>query len=181
MGCTILTSSKVTVYSYAAVWLDSSICEGEVFLCYSATGTYTDVLSTAAGWDSCRLLALTVQPVDIVQFQSVACQRNPFPFLGNVCQESGTYVQVIPSAEGCDRTLVPELDYLPAISTCESAVIFAGESLLLHGEPPSQPGIYQYTLSNYPSCDRFVTLRLTFLPSQSEIVLRRVCQGRADP
>jgi hypothetical protein len=52
-GCTV----KDTVYSTIEV----TICDGETFEGYSATGTYEDIFTTSGGCDSIRTLFLTIE------------------------------------------------------------------------------------------------------------------------
>jgi PKD repeat protein len=88
-GCTASATKSVTVNATSTSSISATICQGQIFQGYVASGTYTDTLVNAAGCDSIRVINLTVNALPALIVTSS-------PSIGTVC--AGT--SMILSASG---------------------------------------------------------------------------------
>jgi hypothetical protein len=98
---------------------------------YTDSGSYTEVLTNAAGCDSTVTLNLTIlQPTEYTLSQS-ACSS--FEWMGNIYTESGSYTEVLNNAAGCDSTVTLNLTIIPvpeivlSVSTTEISTIIEAD------------------------------------------------------
>ncbi len=117
-GCDSIVNLALTVHPIPVTNLSQAICDGESFTVgnstYTASGTYQDVLTSAAtGCDSIVNLALVVNEVYEVFLEEDICQGESFPVGNNSFSQTGTYTQVLTSAAGCDSTVTLILSVYP--------------------------------------------------------------------
>jgi hypothetical protein len=127
---------------------------------YRQSGTYTQVISNAAGCDSTITLNLTISQPSSSTITQSACSS--FILNGQPYSQSGTYTQVTTNAAGCDSTITLNLTISqPTASTVTQS---ACSSFILNGQTYSQSGTYTQVISNAAGCDSTITLNLTILP-----------------
>jgi hypothetical protein len=138
---------------------------------YTAAGTYTQILTNAAGCDSIITLNLSLLNNDTVLYVTTC---NSYVFNGNLLVTSGTYHAILTNAHGCDSLVTLHLtignnDSVVTVSACDSFV-FSGNTL-------TTSGIYTSTFVNALGCDSVVTLQLTVNNSSINQLNVAACDG----
>jgi hypothetical protein len=125
------------------------------------------VIPNAVGCDSTITIVLTIGTANtsstITEF---ACDSYTSPS-GAVFNTSGTYIDVIPNAVGCDSTITIDL----TINTTSSfnLILAACYSYTLNGQTYTSSGIYVQTLINTAGCDSVLTIDLTINTAESTL------------
>ena len=88
--------------------------------------------------------------------------------------QSGQYTKVIPLQDGCDSTLILNLEVIKTASTFIQANLCPGENI----EGYSQAGVYVDTFASFRGCDSIRSLRLVSSAAQFT-VLASICEGEA--
>jgi len=111
-GCSATSPPlTVTVLPNITENISQTICNGDAFEGYTATGIYTDMFQAVSGCDSTRVLNLTVLPNITENISQTICDGDAFEGY----TVTGIYTDVFPAANGCDSTRVLDLTVLPAI------------------------------------------------------------------
>ena len=96
-----------------------TICEGDAYEGYFASGTYTDSFYTSNGCDSVRTLHLTVLP-ELVTFDDVSiCQGENISIGDTILYQSGNYEIILESSMGCDSTIYFDLTVIALDTTIQ--------------------------------------------------------------
>lgn len=143
-------SFPVSVLKQTFSTISHSMCEGESFEGYTASGSYKDVFTGSNGCDSTRTLNLTVFPKEHTQFDTTICFGTTYQGL----TREGTYQYIYQSVHGCDSVHTIVLHVLPDIfaKPYRDTILCAGDSLVLTPDIPFDSYVWQdgYTGSNYP-------------------------------
>jgi hypothetical protein len=172
-GCDSTRVLDLTVLPNITENIAQTICDGNDFEGYTATGIYTDVFPAANGCDSTRVLDLTVLPnITELIFQTI-CDGNDFEGY----TATGIYTDVFPAANGCDSTRVLDLTVLPNITELIFQTICDGNDF----EGYTVTGVYTDVFSAANGCDSTRVLDLTVLApiDLSVIVEDADCGGGA--
>ncbi len=103
---------------------DAYMTEGGMLLVSS--GTYVDTIPNAAGCDSLITIHLVILKSSSATLAVVDCDSFAVPNGDTTFYESGTYVDTIPNAAGCDSAIVYEITIWDAVDT---SVIQSGDTL----------------------------------------------------
>ncbi len=122
---------------------------------YTATGTYTQMLTNTTGCDSTIILNLTIGATR-TQLNIATCD-NSYSMNGHTYTSSGTYNDTLINAAGCDSIITLNLLIGQKSSSNFSKQICKGESYLGY----TATGIYTDTLTTANGCDSIRTLDLT--------------------
>ncbi len=161
--------------------LSVSICPGEAYnfngQLLTTDGIYTDTLQATGGCDSVIVLNLSVLPALTTQFDVNICPGESFFFEGVDITDPGVYTSVYTGENGCDSTVVLNLNYYPSGSDTVSAVVCEGESYDLYGQIFNQTGIYTFNYGTQYGCEATVTLVLTVRQPSATEESATICQG----
>ncbi len=180
-GCDSTVTLNLTVLPTPVVTLNQSICNGESFSVgnstYTATGTYTDVLTTTSGCDSTVILNLTVLPTPTTTLNISICNGESYAVGNSTYAATGTYTNVLTAANGCDSTVTLNLTVLPTPATALTAAICQGEAFSVGSASYTASGIYTNVLTAANGCDSTVTLNLTVHPIPVTNIVTSICDG----
>jgi len=135
---------------------------------YNTTGTYTALLTSAAGCDSLITLNLTMSTSAQSNETIASCVSYLWPPTAVTYTSSGTYSTTLTSTTGCDSivtlflTINSPTSGSSAISVCDSYTWTSGD-----GNTYTGSGSYSTTLVNSQGCDSTATLNLTILANSS--------------
>jgi|GEM_PF-2142355 len=167
--------SNIQVAAAAAICDGDSVFLGGAF--QSMAGVFTDTLTAGNGCDSIVTTTLTVFPVfstfDTVQI----CAGDSFLVGGAFQTATGSYLDTLGSANGCDSVVTTQLEVIPSINTNLTASICAGDSILLAGQFQTLAGTYVDSLTASGGCDSLVSTVLTVLPLSFDTVQVTICDG----
>ncbi|MCB0571052.1 MAG: gliding motility-associated C-terminal domain-containing protein [Phaeodactylibacter sp.] len=183
-GCDSIVFLNLQVLDVPTTMLDEEICDGESFAVgssvYSATGVYVDTLVAANGCDSIVTLDLLVKDVPETFLNEEICQFESFQVGSSVYTASGSYVDVLTAANGCDSIVNLSLVVHPIryrdldISICNGATYTVGTSNY------NQTGVYVDTLiSVVTGCDSIVTLDLHVTDFYEINLVETICEGES--
>jgi gliding motility-associated-like protein len=182
-GCDSTVVLSLTVLDTPETTLTQSICNGESFSVgassYSASGTYTNVLTAANGCDSTVTLNLTVLPTPSTALSIAICDGESFSVGNSNYSTTGTYTNVLTAANGCDSTVTLNLLVNPirrtniVASICELGAYVVGNSSY------NQTGNYVDTLTAVTGCDSIVRLALTVTSFYETNLQRTICDGES--
>lgn len=128
---------------------------------YSMPGTYTDTISSALFCDSVITInLLSISPNSFNTISTSACGMYTTPSGSASYNTSGTYVDTLQSASGCDSILTINLQMLESFDTmnvtsCYNYVSPSGNNTWVSS------GTYQDTIQNAANCDSILTINLT--------------------
>jgi hypothetical protein len=133
----------------------------------SSAGTYYDTLQNYLGCDSFITLNLKVnQPSSKMLTQNI-CTGQAYNLNGTIINQNGTYYDTIQNHFGCDSFITlhlivnPISNYSFAKTICYNDIYYFNNHLLFSS------GTYYDTLINHNTCDSFITLHLTVLPTST--------------
>jgi gliding motility-associated-like protein len=183
-GCDSIVNLDLTIRPEITTSLTEVVCFGETFSVgsstYDASGTYTDVLSSAlTGCDSIVTLNLTVRDEITTALMREICDGETFSVGNSSYSTSGVYTDVLTSVlTGCDSTVTLDLTVHPIPVTDLAPAICDGESFTVGNSTYTTSGIYQDVLtSTLTGCDSIVNLDLTVYPIPVTNITEVLCFG----
>lgn len=169
------------VYSFMQV----KICLGDSFFAggayQSVAGSYVDTLLSATACDSIVTTELEIiQPVTN-SITVAICNGESFFAGGSFQTTTGTYLDTLQSAAGCDSLLTTYLQVIYPVYASNSVNICDGEYYFAAGANQTLPGNYQDTLTASNGCDSIITTQLTVLPNPLVYLGQdtAICEGTA--
>lgn len=112
-GCDSVLTLTLNVLTPTTGAVSKSICDGDSILLGGAlrttAGVYVDTLTGTNGCDSVLTTTLSIKPTYSVMVTDSVCPGDSL-FLGGVYQTAaGTYVDILPAANGCDSVVTTSL------------------------------------------------------------------------
>lgn len=190
-GCasTWPTSSSTlsfTVPQPAVTPLDTTICYTQSVQVggktYTQSGTYTEVLQTAAGCDSTVVLKLKSVTEFQVQRVVAICPGNAYPFYGQTLTEAGFYEKKVSGALGCDSLVQLVLTIESPVYDFLSKTVCPGVAYTIGDSTFTEPGTYEIPLkSKVTGCDSTVIFTLKWPTNPLAVSFLsdtlRICNG----
>lgn len=144
---------------------------------YSATGTYTDTLTTSAGCDSVVTIQITINSLPSSNVNFTLCQGNSIDYNGQVYTIAGTYTDTLTAITGCDSIITIQIDILPASSSNVNLSICQGDSIEYNNITYTTAGSYTDTLVAATGCDSVLHINISILPLITSTVNITICPG----
>lgn len=143
-GCDSTVTTDLVVLEPLLNTEDVSICFGSSYeigtSTYDETGTYTDVLESAAGCDSVVITNLIVEDAISWDQEIMICEGGSVVVGGSVYTEPGDYEDILTAADGCDSTVYTTVEFFPAIDV---SIEFEDELTMSGGDPDAE-ATYQW-------------------------------------
>lgn len=127
---------------------------------YTVSGVYADTLLSGQGMDSILLINLTIENATSSFINASVCDQYTSPSGNYVWSGSGTYMDTIMNAAGCDSIITIQLSVNHSASTitevtCDTYTSPSGVYTW------NTSGNYQDTVVNSLGCDSVITIQLT--------------------
>jgi PKD repeat protein len=144
---------------------------------YYSSGTYLDTIQTTSGCDSIVRLNLTINSSTYWSKQIVECDSFTWSQTGVTYYSSGTYLDTLTNAAGCDSILILYLQV--GTSSIVSSSEIACDSFVWAGTGNTYytSGLYTDTLSTSEGCDSIVRLQLTINSSSYSTQVETACDS----
>lgn len=183
-GCDSITTLNLTVIPRQYSTETVTICSGTSYTFngveYSKTCVHIDTLtSVITGCDSITKLELTVNPPITAKVNVYTCTGAPYYFTERypALTLSGTYMDTVRTAEGCDSIVTLTLTVSDVINIAVYDTICQGESFTFEGKQYSETGTYPAQFQSAAGCDSVRTLYLTVAPLYKDTIHASICQG----
>ena len=180
-GCDSIIETTLTVHPIVIENQTVQICQGDSALIHGSyentAGLYMDTLTAATGCDSIANITLVVHPNYFVQTTAAICQGDSIMLEGAWQSSAGTYLDTIPTINGCDSIIETTLSINPTYFAQESVTICQGDSVLLEGAYQYSAGVYYDTTLTVNGCDSIVETTLTVNPAPEYFSTVEICAG----
>lgn len=130
---------------------------------YDSTGVYMDTLIATNGCDSIVTTDLTVMPLNSQSQTLSECAGFSIAVGGNTYDSTGTYIDTLMAANGCDSVVTTNLTILSPITASQTFSECVGFSITVGGNTYDSTDTYIDTLMAANGCDSVVTTNLTIL------------------
>ena len=180
-GCDSVVQTTLTIASQIVANIPLSVCYGDSALINGnyelASGNFYDTATSVLGCDSITITNFTVENLITNSVMANVCYGGSL-FLGGAYQTvSGTYIDTLTTASGCDSILTTNLMVDNVITNSITTSVCFGDSLFLAGAYQSAAGNYVDSLSTASGCDSLVTTTLTISSVITNNVTASVCSG----
>src|SRR5437868_5702491 len=184
-GCDSIATLILKVNAVLRDTTNQTICQNQLpyswnGLTLTATGTYSDTLTSAAGCDSIATLILNVTSVLRDTTTQTICENQlPYIWNGLTLTAAGTYPDTLISAAGCDSiaTLILKVNVVlrdtTAQTICQNQLPYTWNGLTLNAA-----GTYSDTLISAAGCDSIATLILNVTSVLRDTTTQTICQNQ---
>lgn len=167
-GCDSLVYLHLTLYPDHRDTVKVSSCSSYQWTVtgvnYTEGGDYPVLLTNSYGCDSLVVLRLDIlQPTSAEVFAS-ACRQYTWPLNGYTYTTSGSFLQKLTNAAGCDSTVVLELTIHPVTTTTDTVIVYGSYTWPITGKTYLESGTYLRGLQDTRGCDSILVLILEVLP-----------------
>ncbi len=180
--CDSIITTVLTVKERTTEQITRTICPGQSVTVgqntYTQPGTYRDTLASVFGCDSIIVLRLNVQSQITFQQTINICNGQTYSIGNHVYNASGTYLDTLVSAGGCDSIVTTRLFVRPVYNQNLTREICQGDSLVFGSNVIKAAGQYTHKFSTIYSCDSTVNLTVAILRKDSRIDERNSCAGQ---
>ncbi len=180
-ACQVTDTINITVGAAFQQTTNTSICQGDSVFARGQwqhnTGLYVDTVTLPGGCDSIFGINLTVNPVYTSTLNPVICQGDSV-FAGGIWQTStGTYLDNLTTAAGCDSTITTNLTVHINQALNVNQTICQGQTYFAGGAWQSTSGLYYDSLQTSNGCDSVVTTSLVVNLVSSSNNNINICNG----
>lgn len=183
-GCDSIVTLYLTVTPLITNSITETICEGTSTTfgsqTLSASGTYTEMFSTATGCDSLVTMYLFVTPTIQHAMSEVICQGQSYTLGTQTLSTTGTYTEMFTTVAGCDSLVELFLTVSESLDTTIYDSICQGESVEFGSQMLTTSGVYTENFPTAGGCDSLVTLELQVLDCQALLQISNVCTPNDD-
>lgn len=181
LNCDSIVTLYLTVNSNVETIIDAVICSDGFYdfkgLQLNKTGIYSDSLRTYLNCDSLVTLNLSVFDVLLTTVNEEICEGESYLFNGISYNQTGTYIDTLITASGCDSIVT--LNLLVKLITFEQLDIniCEADSYDFNGSILTQTGTYIDTIMSSNGCDSIITLNLKINPTPVTVLNKQICDG----
>lgn len=163
-GCDSTVTLILEVETPVLTTINVDICENESYdfngTMLSEAGLYTFGYEAANGCDSLVIISIDIQMATFTAINADICEGEMITIGNNVYSNSGTYLDTLINAAGCDSILQIEINTNNSVVNL-TADLCAEDTLIISNSLYFETGNYVDTLQNYLGCDSIVHLDLT--------------------
>ncbi len=181
VGCDSTISLQLTVLPNPETTITANICQNQTYIFdgqqLTQAGTYTQILTTSNGCDSTTTLLLAVWPTSFNNNTITLCNGDSIAVGNNFYHTSGTYLDTLPTALGCDSIISINLTVIDGYEVTNIQSICADQSIQVGEKFYFLAGNYTDTLTSSIGCDSIVNTQLTVFPLYKTTQEYSLCEG----
>ena len=181
LNCDSIITLNLTVLPVINTNISTAICIGSTLnfngMVISSPGVYHDTLTSYMSCDSFINLTVSFATVLTSSFNVTICNGASYLYNGINQNTSGSYLDTLQAAGGCDSVVTLNLTVLPILSSGYTYGICSGGSYFFNGQSLTSPGIYLDTLTTTLGCDSFITLNLVVNPTTASGFAQTICSN----
>lgn len=163
-GCDSIVQINLTVLDTVLVSMDSTICQGDtVFFGMDTliqTGIYDMAFPRSNGCDSTIRLNLNVLESPRILIDTAICSGDTLFYDGMEFDSTGTYTQVFTAANGCDSTIIIDLEVLDTFFTRIDTSLCQGDTIELADMTITGGGMFSQNYQSVRGCDSIVMVNV---------------------
>ncbi|MEZ4915243.1 MAG: gliding motility-associated C-terminal domain-containing protein [Chitinophagales bacterium] len=168
-NCDSLLITELSVYPIQQNFQTIAICPGDSVLVgtswYKNEGTYTDLLQTTYGCDSVVTTQVVWQTQLFSENEIVICKGEFWQVGQHFYQNSGIYLDTLPTSLGCDSIITTKLTVGEADETFLTHEICPSDSIQINQMWISENTTIEENLQNALGCDSTVFHQINLLES----------------
>ena len=180
VGCDSVVFTNLLVIQSTQRQQSFTICPGEEIMVgtniYRNTGTYRDTLLSSNGCDSIVTTQINVLPIEIITQNIDICFGENFIVEDSVYTVTGTYINTISTAEGCENFIITNLTVHPLEYNITHHLCF-GDTLRIGNQNYTTSLIVVEFLGSSVGCDSIVNHTINFYNVSSESQELYLCEG----
>jgi hypothetical protein len=139
--------------------------------------TYTVTASLGAGCTATATKTITIKQQTSGSFSQTICFGDSVTFNGIKRKQSGSFLDTLTNAAGCDSFLTLNLTVRPQITASIARTVCFGGSTTFNGATLTQSGVFKDTLTSVTGCDSILTLNFTVRPKITTTLNQSLCNG----
>ncbi|TVQ77784.1 MAG: gliding motility-associated C-terminal domain-containing protein [Flavobacteriales bacterium] len=164
-GCDSIVTLNLTINQSSNTTETITACDVFVWSAnnqsYNTSGTYTAVLTNAAGCDSTITLNLSILQSDTISQTQSACDTYVWPVNNQSYSNSGVYFESFTKSNGCDSVMVLNLSIFSSSVTTQNIVACDSFAWPVNNQTYFASGTYIDTILSSAGCDSVINLELT--------------------
>jgi hypothetical protein len=180
VGCDSVVFTNLVVIPSTEREQSFTICPGEEIIVgsniYRNNGTYRDTLLSFNGCDSIVTTQINVLPIEIITQNIDVCFGENFIVEDSVYTETGTYINSITTADGCENFIVTNLTVHPLEYNITHNLCF-GDTLRIGNQFYTTSLIVVEFLGSSVGCDSIVNHTINFFNVSFENRELYLCEG----
>ena len=158
--------------------VDSYTINGQT---YTKTGTYTQILTNAAGCDSILTINIGINSKCEVTEESatILCEGQTLKWNNQVIDKAGDFQSdILISSHGCDSIAVLHVEMPKKDTILIEETICEGDFLKYNDEIITTSGDHFYTFTSSKGCDSVVNVNITINKSYFNSIQRTIIEGK---
>lgn len=199
----VLTNSSQTIYSNtvanfnvqknincipvpATGYVNAFVCDGASYVLpsgqvVSQPGSYSSLISNSSSCDSVVITNLSVSSSYFDTLDISICSGTSYVLPnGSSVSNTGVYPVVFNSINGCDSTIITNLNVTSQIFNTLSYTICSGSSFVLPwGGTVAVAGVYSDTVLSFGGCDSITSISLLVSNSITSTINASICNGNS--
>ncbi|MEL6923218.1 MAG: gliding motility-associated C-terminal domain-containing protein, partial [Bacteroidota bacterium] len=178
-GCDSIVATTLIYIEEFRDTLRTTLCsnetyEGELF---ENDTTLVRNYTAVGGCDSIEVIHLRLLPAFDDTIYAAICESDSLLIGDTYQRQSGTFVQMLQTTEGCDSVVTTILEVHPEFYAYQEIQICDGDSIFLFGEYHYDSRLFTNTFQTVNGCDSIIDVQLRVTNTLETTVEVPICEG----
>ena len=182
-GCVLNDECKridISIFTDGLVYQDIALCAGDTLIVgnsrYTTAGVFIDSLVSNAGCDSIVVSEISLFPKYNAINTYTICTGDTVKVGTSAYTLAGTFVDVFPSVNGCDSTIISSITLLPATIENADVIICKGDSIMVGVETYRNGGTFIQSSEGTNGCENLLIVKVNVLETEFSNIVA-ICTG----